>query len=103
MSVDDLIKISVHYEINKKRIKQLKTAKFCYQYINQFIDYEIKGKAELYPKNELFYDCFDYQHTIKFINASYADKEKLINWVKMFTCNKVKLINLDNELNIIYK
>ncbi len=92
-TVDDLISASMYYEANKKKIKSQKLGRDCYQYINQFIDAEIKGKAIA----ELILD--DY-HTVKFTDASYKDKKKFVDWIKMFSCNKVKLTNcLNNKFN----
>jgi glutamine synthetase len=90
MTVDDLITVSMYYEANKKKIKQQRLAKQCYQYINQFIDNEIKGKA-------IVESILNDYHKIKFINASYEDKKKFVNWIKMFSCNKVKLTNYDKK------
>ena len=90
MTVDDLITVSMYYEANKKKIKQQKLAKDCYQYINQFIDNEIKGKAIV----DAVLDDF---HKVKFTDASYEHKTKFVDWIKMFSCNKVKLLNCDNK------
>jgi len=112
MTVDDLITVGAYYEANKKKFKQQKLAKDCYEFINKFIDNQIKGKAELQPKIGLFYKNLDYQHNINFINASSEDKQKFIDWINKFTSNRVKLINRnnkkfckysDNNLRIIYK
>ena len=112
MTVDDLITVGAYYEGNKKKFKQQKLAKDCYEFINKFIDNQIKGKAELQPKIGLFYKNLDYQHNINFINASSQDKQKFIDWINKFTSNRVKLINRnnkkfckysDNNLRIIYK
>jgi hypothetical protein len=112
MSVNDLIDASMYYEVNKKRIKQERLAKNCYQYINQYIDHELKGKAQLQPKDGFFYKNLNYQQNIEFHNATPKDKEKFIDWVIMFSCKKVKLVNKQNKkfcrfsdtsLRIIYK
>jgi hypothetical protein len=68
MTVNDLITVGAYYQANKKKFKQQKLAKDCYEFINKFIDNQIKGKAELQPKIGLFYKNLDYQHNINFIN-----------------------------------
>jgi hypothetical protein len=89
-TVDDLISASMYYEANKKKIKAQRLGKDCYKYINQYIDNEIKGKAVV----EAILD--DY-HKVKFIDASYDDKKKFVDWIKMFSCNKVSLFNCDKK------
>ena len=112
MTVDDLITVGVYYQANKSKIKQQQKAKSCYDYINQFIDHEITGKAELQPKDGYFYKHLDYQHNIEFINASHQDKQKFVDWINKFTLNKVRLVGSknkkfckysDNNLKIVYK
>jgi hypothetical protein len=89
-TVDDLISASMYYEANKKKIKAKRLGKDCYKYINQYIDNEIKGKA-------IVEAILDDYHKVKFIDASYDDKKKFVDWIKMFSCNKVTLLNCDSK------
>ena len=96
-SVEDMLKISAYYEANKKDIKKQKMAKSCYRYINEYIEEKLKGKAELQPKEGLFYKYTKYHQNINFINASYEERTEFVEWIKMFTINKVKLTGRNNK------
>jgi len=90
-SIEDMIKISVYEQANKKTIKKQKLAKNCYKFINQFINNEISNKAKLQPIDGFFYKYLPYQQNIEFnYNADFNDVEKFVNWIKKFTVNKVK-------------
>ena len=108
-SIEDMIKISVYREANKKTFKKQKLAKDCYKFINQFIDNEINRKAKLQPIDGFFYKNLPYQQNIEFSNnANPNDIEKFITWIKKFTVNKVKTethydINNNLNLKIYYK
>ena len=108
-SIEDIIKISVYEQANKKKIKKQKLAKNCYQFINQFIDNEINNKAKLQPIDGFFYKNLPYQQNIEFNeNANFDDVEKFVNWIKKFTVNKVKTkthydVNNNLNLKIYYK
>jgi hypothetical protein len=108
-SIEDMINISVIREANKKTFKKQKLAKNCYEFINQFIDNEINGKAKLQPIDGFFYKKLDYQHNIEFKDtANLDDVKKFVNWIKKFTVNKVKTethydINNNLNLKIYYK
>ena len=108
-SIEDMINISVIREANKKTFKKQKLAKNCYEFINQFIDNEINGKAKLQPIDGFFYKKLDYQQNIEFKDtANLNDVEKFVNWIKKFTVNKVKTethydINNNLNLKIYYK
>jgi len=108
-SIEDMIKISVYREANKKTFKKQKLAKNCYEFINQFIDNEINGKAKLQPIDGFFYKNLSYQQNIEFSNnVNPNDIEKFITWIKKFTVNKVKTethydINNNLNLKIYYK
>ena len=108
-TINDLIKISMYKQVNKKTIKKQKLAKNCYQFINQFIDNEITNKAKLQPIDGFFYKNLPYQQNIEFNNnANFKDVEKFVNWIKKFTVNKVKTethydINNNLNLKIYYK
>jgi len=104
-SLEDIIKISIYKQANKKQIKKLKLAKNCYEFINQFINNEIKGKARLQPIDGFFYKKLDYQQNIEFNNtANINDVKKFVSWIKKFTLNKVKTVtyydNINNNLNL---
>ncbi len=101
-SIEDMIKISVYEQANRKTIKKQKLAKNCYEFINHFIDNEINGKAKLQPIDGFFYKKLDYQHNIEFNNnANSIDVEKFITWIKKFTVNKVKVVTTDDNNNNI--
>jgi len=108
-TIEDLIKISMYEQANKKTIKKQRLAKDCYKFINQFIDNEINNKAKLQPIDGFFYKNLPYQQNIEFNrNANFEDVEKFINWIKKFTVNKVKTethydINNNLNLKIYYK
>ena len=103
-SIEDMIKISVYEQANRKTIKKQKLAKNCYEFINQFIDNEIKNKAKLQPIDGFFYKNLPYQQNIEFNkNANSDDVKKFINWIKKFTVNKVKTetyYDNNNNLNL---
>ena len=101
-SIEDMIKISVYREANKKTVRKQKMAKNCYQFINQFIDNELNGKARLQPLDGHFYKKLDYQQNIEFKDtANSKDIEKFITWIKKFTVNKVKVVTADDSNNNI--
>jgi len=108
-TIEDLIKISMYEQANRKTIKKQRLAKDCYKFINQFIDNEINNKAKLQPIDGFFYKNLPYQQNIEFNrNANFEDVEKFINWIKKFTVNKVKTethydINNNLNLKIYYK
>ena len=108
-SIEDIIKISVYEQANRKTIKKQKLAKNCYEFINQFIDNEINSKAKLQPIDGFFYKNLPYQQNIEFNeNANFDDVEKFVNWIKKFTVNKVKTethydVNNNLNLKIYYK
>ena len=108
-SIEDMIKISVYREANKKTFKKQKLAKNCYEFINKFIGNEINGKAKLQPIDGFFYKNLSYQQNIEFSNnVNPNDIEKFITWIKKFTVNKVKTethydINNNLNLKIYYK
>ena len=108
-TIEDLIKISMYEQANRKTIKKQRLAKDCYKFINQFIDNEINNKAKLQPIDGFFYKNLPYQQNIEFNrNVNFEDVEKFINWIKKFTVNKVKTethydINNNLNLKIYYK
>lgn len=108
-TIEDLIKLSMYEQANRKTIKKQKLAKDCYKFINQFINNEIKDKAKLQPIDGFFYKNLPYQQNIEFNrNANFEDVEKFINWIKKFTVNKIKTethydINNNLNLKIYYK
>jgi len=102
MSILDILKVGAYYKVNEKKFKKQKMAKSCYEFINQFIDNEINGKAEFQPKDGFFYKNLDYQQNIKFnYHANSVDIEKFITWIKKFTVNKVKVVTADDNNNNI--
>ena len=108
MSVKDMIETSMNYEVNKKTHNKQKLAKSCYEFINQYINNEINGKARLQPINGYFYKHMKYQQNIQFNNNTNSkDINKFIDWIKKFTLNKVKVVteynNSEVNLNIYYK
>ena len=108
MSVKDMIILSMSYESNKKTHNKQKLAKSCYEFINQYINNEINGKARLQPLNGYFYKHMKYQQNIQFNNNTNSkDINKFIDWIKKFTLNKVKVVteynNSEVNLNIYYK
>jgi len=100
MSIKDMISLSMSYESNKKTYKKLKDAKFCYEFINQYIDNEINGKATLQPLDGYYYKNINNQKNVKFNEkANTKDISNFINWIKKFTLNKVKVVTADDNNN----
>ena len=102
MSISDILKVGAYYNANEKTFKKQKKAKSCYEFINQYIDNEINGKAKLQPLDGYYYKNMKYQQNVEFNEkANTKDISNFINWIKKFTLNKVKVVTDDDNNNNI--